>query len=219
MARNKYPEETVNKIVEVSLKLFMEKGYESTSIQDIINELGGLTKGAIYHHFKSKEEIFIAVSNYIYKDVEAHLTSIRDDQTMTGLQKLKMFFYSSLENSAQDEMFTIAPNLLKNPQFLALQLQNSIEEAAPLYIQPVLEQGIADGSIKTDSPKELAEVLMLLSNIWLNPMIFAANPIEMFNRCCFFKKILLGLGLDLIDDTILERIKKYTQLYELKSKK
>ena len=47
MARNKYPEVTVEKILEVSQRLFMEKGYDNTTIQDIVNELGGLTKGAI----------------------------------------------------------------------------------------------------------------------------------------------------------------------------
>ena len=52
MARNKYPEITVEKILEVAQRLFLEKGYENTTIQDIVDELGGLTKGAIYHHFK-----------------------------------------------------------------------------------------------------------------------------------------------------------------------
>ena len=47
MARNKYPEVTVEKILEVSQRLFIEKGYDNTTIQDIVNELGGLTKGAI----------------------------------------------------------------------------------------------------------------------------------------------------------------------------
>ena len=63
MARNKHPEETVNLILDVAYRLFMEKGYEHTSIQDIIDHLGGLSKGAIYHHFKSKEEIFYAVTD------------------------------------------------------------------------------------------------------------------------------------------------------------
>ena len=35
MARNKHPEETVNQILNVAYRLFMEKGYEHTSIQDI----------------------------------------------------------------------------------------------------------------------------------------------------------------------------------------
>ncbi|MEG0502769.1 MAG: TetR/AcrR family transcriptional regulator [Cellulosilyticaceae bacterium] len=214
MARNKYPEETINKILEVSLRLFMEKGYESTSIQDILNELGGLTKGAIYHHFKSKEEIFLAVTANIYKETDTRLAIIRDNPTLNGLQKLKEMFRSSLENSAQNDMFAIAPNLLKNPSFLAIQLQSCIEEAAPFYIKPVLEEGIADGSIQTDYPKELAEVLMLLSNIWLNPMIFPASPKEVLGRCYFFKNMLLSLGIDFIDDSMLERISQYAKIYE-----
>ena len=65
MARNKHPEETVNLILEAATRLFMEKGYEHTSIQDIINNLGGLSKGAIYHHFKSKEDILEAVTDRV----------------------------------------------------------------------------------------------------------------------------------------------------------
>lgn len=55
MARNKYPEVTVEKILEVAERIFWEKGYDDTTIQNIIDGLGGLTKGAVYHHFKSKE--------------------------------------------------------------------------------------------------------------------------------------------------------------------
>lgn len=61
MARNKYPEVTVEKILEVAERLFGEKGYDDTTIQNIIDGLGGLTKGAVYHHFKSKEEILDAL--------------------------------------------------------------------------------------------------------------------------------------------------------------
>ena len=60
MARNKYPEETVKLILDVATHLFFEKGYDATSLQDIINETK-LSKGAIYHHFSSKEEIFEAI--------------------------------------------------------------------------------------------------------------------------------------------------------------
>ena len=65
MARNKHPEETINRILDVAFRLFMEKGYDRTSIQDIIDHLGGLSKGAIYHHFKSKEDILMAVMERI----------------------------------------------------------------------------------------------------------------------------------------------------------
>ena len=54
MARNKYPEETVKKILDVAEGLFMTKGYEHTTMADIVEGLGGLTKGAVYHHFKKQ---------------------------------------------------------------------------------------------------------------------------------------------------------------------
>lgn len=60
MARNKHPEETVKKILDVSMKLFLEKGYDHTTLSDII-QVSGLSKGAIYHHFASKAEILIRI--------------------------------------------------------------------------------------------------------------------------------------------------------------
>ena len=68
MARNKYPEITVEKILDAAQRLFLEKGYDNTTIQDIVDELGGLTKGAVYHHFKSKEEIMDAVGDRMFRE-------------------------------------------------------------------------------------------------------------------------------------------------------
>lgn len=84
MARNKNPEETVNKILDVSYRLFMEKGYEYTSIQEIIDQLGGLSKGAIYHHFKSKEDILVAVTDRITGESNRMLADIRDRKDLNG---------------------------------------------------------------------------------------------------------------------------------------
>ncbi len=184
MARNKYPEETLKQILSVSLNLFLTKGYEHTSLQDIIKGLGGLSKGAIYHHFKSKEDIMIAVLKQLYKDVEDTLAAVRDDKQRTGLEKLRQIISVSLNHDpAQLEMMSKAPNLLNNPKILAAQLQSIIEDAVPVYIQPIVEQGILDGTIKTEYPKELSEMVMLLSNLWLSPMIFEASPEVMLRRC------------------------------------
>lgn len=46
MARNKYPEVTVERILDVSQRLFLEKGYDNTTIQDIVDELGGIYQKA-----------------------------------------------------------------------------------------------------------------------------------------------------------------------------
>ncbi|ANY73084.1 TetR/AcrR family transcriptional regulator [Paenibacillus ihbetae] len=215
MARNKYPEETINQILTVALNLFMQKGYEQTSIQDIINELGGLTKGAIYHHFKSKEEIWQAVIDHAFKGVDEMLSGIRDDKELNGLEKLRKISQASLDNAARNELASVGPNLLRNPKLLAAQIENILDKAVPVYIQPIIEQGMRDGSIRTEYPRELSEVLVILTNIWLNPEVIEASPEMMLHKVRFFDEILKGLGLDLFDEQMYQR---YEELFRVSAR-
>lgn len=96
MARNKHPEETVSLILDVAGRLFLEKGYEYTSIQDIIDNLGGLSKGAIYHHFRSKEDILIAVTDRMTEESNRMLAVIRDTPDLNGKEKLRAIFRESI---------------------------------------------------------------------------------------------------------------------------
>ena len=88
MARNKYPEETVERILDAAQRLFLEKGYDQTTIQDIVDQLGGLTKGAVYHHFKSKEEILNAVGDRMFQQNNP-FEAVRGRTDLNGLQKLR----------------------------------------------------------------------------------------------------------------------------------
>ncbi|SFJ82740.1 transcriptional regulator, TetR family [Paenibacillus sp. UNC496MF] len=215
MARNKYPEETINRILTAALNLFIQKGYEHTSVQDIINELGGLTKGAIYYHFKSKEEILQAVTDRLFKGADEILSSVRDDKRLNGLEKLRKISRVSLDNPAQNELASAAPNLLRNPKFLAAQIENIIEKAVPVYIQPIIEEGMRDGSIRTNYPQELSEALMLLTNLWLNPLVIQTSPEMKLRKVRFFDEMLKGLGLDLFDEQIFQR---YEELFRLSAR-
>ncbi len=56
-----YKEEAKRRIVSVALDVFAEKGYDQTTMEDIGNRLG-VSKGALYLYFKSKEELFRAIT-------------------------------------------------------------------------------------------------------------------------------------------------------------
>lgn len=214
MARNKYPEETVNLILEVAFRLFMEKGYEHTSIQDIINQLGGLSKGAIYHHFKSKEDILVAVTNKMTEESNKMLEHIRDSKGLTGKEKLKRIFKDSILRPVQDDIFTVAPDLSHNSKLLYSIFQETIDEAAPNYILPIIEEGILDGSIQTDCPAELAELIIMVANIWMNPMIFNNSAEESYRKFIVFRQMMQGFGLDIIDEELLQRLQELALIYE-----
>lgn len=214
MARNKYPEETVNRILDAAGHLFMEKGYEHTSIQDIIDNLGGLSKGAIYHHFKSKEEILDAVTDRIMEESNRKLTGISERKDLNGIEKLRTLFKFSLCRPAQDEMFQVAPSFYNNPRLLASLLYETIELTAPEYIQPIIEEGIADGSIVAAHPKQLAELISLVANVWINPMIFDSSVEETYHKFLVFDQMLKGMGLDVVDGEMIARMQELTAIYQ-----
>ena len=212
MARNKHPEETVEKILAVSAQLFLEKGYEHTTLQDIIDNLGGLTKGAIYHHFKGKEEILLAIADRMGEQTEAWMREIRDDPCLTGAEKLRRMFRASLGNSDQTDLFALAPNMLKNPKLMAILLESMMGDVLPNYMEPVLREAVADGSVQTDCLEELGELLLLLANVWLNPMIYPATPEKTRRRMALFDRMLRSMGLNLLDEELLDQWERYCRL-------
>lgn len=214
MARNKHPEETVNLILDVAFRLFMEKGYEHTSIQDIIDRLGGLSKGAIYHHFKSKEDIFDAVTSRMSEESNEKLAVLRDRKGLSGKEKLQAIFQESLNRPLQDDLFTLAPNFYDNPKLLSMFLHTIKEESVPEYFLPVIRQGVADGSIRADYPEELAELIALVANIWLNPMIFDSSEEESCRKLMVFGQMMAGFGIDVVDDEMAKRLKELVSIYQ-----
>ncbi len=214
MARNKHPEETVNLIVSVAFRKFMEKGYEHTSIQDIIDNLGGMSKGAIYHHFKSKEDILMAVMDRMTAGSNRMLKDIRDRKGLSGKEKLKAIFKESIKRPVQDDIFTVAPDFHNNPKLLFSIMHDTIENAVPNYILPIIRQGIAGGSIETDYPEQLAELILLVANIWMNPMIFNSSEEETYRKYMVFCQMMESFGLDVADSELLGRLEKLTSIYQ-----
>lgn len=207
-------------IVETAGRLFLEKGYEHTSIQDIIDNLGGLSKGAIYHHFKSKEEIMMAVGDTFYEGSEKRMRAVCQRKDLSGKEKIQEVFRVSLDTPAQAEMATVAPDMLKNPQLLVMFLRDSVQQEAPDLLTPIIEEGIRDGSIQTDYPRELAEVLMLIGNIWINPMIYPGSTEEIVRKVEFFRYLTDQLGLEVITDEVMNKIKNFSEVFhENKEKK
>lgn len=216
MARNKHPEETVNLILDVSFRLFMEKGYEHTSIQDIIDHLGGLSRGAVYHHFKSKEEILEAATNRMTAESNQMLAEVRDRKDLTGKEKLKMIFYESINRPVQNDLFTAAPGFHNNPKLFFSLVHDTVTETAIQYIQPIFRQGVADGTIRTEYPEQLAELVMLAANVWMNPMTFDSTAEETRRKFMVFRQMMEGFGLDIIDDRLMDRIVELAEIYQAK---
>ena len=212
MPRNKHPEQTVQKILDVAERLFIEKGYDRASLQDIITATG-LSKGAIYHHFTSKEDIFYSVCDRIGRRNAEVLSQFRDNPGLNGLEKLRAIFKASLQPERQAKMFCMMPYLLDHAKFLATEVRSIFTEGVPVFVEPIIRQGMADGSIHTDHPKALAEAMMMLSDVWINPIVQPTAPEEIRARCAVYNQLFSGFGIEgLIDEEIVDTLVRYGEM-------
>lgn len=200
MARNKYPEVTVERILDVSQRLFLEKGYENTTIQDIVDELGGLTKGAVYHHFKSKEEIMDAVGDRMFFSNNP-FEAVRGRTDLNGLQKLREAV--RLNQSDQERVSLTAQSIpiAKSPRLLQEMIVSNRKVLTPYFLE-LIEEGNRDGSMHTAYPREIAELLPLLTSLWLLPSVFPASREQMKRKFLFLGEMLEKMGVPLMDDSI-----------------
>lgn len=200
MARNKYPEVTVERILDVSQWLFLEKGYENTTIQDIVDELGGLTKGAVYHHFKSKEEIMDAVGDRMFFSNNP-FEAVRGRTDLNGLQKLQEAV--RLNQSDQERVRLTAQSIpiAKSPRLLQEMIVSNRKVLTPYFLE-LIEEGNRDGSMHTDYPREIAELLPLLTSLWLLPSVYPASREQMKRKFLFLGEMLEKMGVPLMDDSI-----------------
>ena len=200
MARNKYPEVTVERILDVSQRLFLEKGYENTTIQDIVDELGGLTKGAVYHHFKSKEEIMDAVGDRMFFSNNP-FEAVRGRTDLNGLQKLQEAVRLNQSDKERVRLTAQSIPIAKSPRLLQEMIVSNRKVLTPYFLE-LIEEGNRDGSMHTNYPREIAELLPLLTSLWLLPSVFPASREQMKRKFLFLGEMLEKLGVPLMDDSI-----------------
>lgn len=172
-------EATRLQILQTATRLFAEKGFADTSMNDIV-AASGISKGGIYWHFKSKDEIIAAIYSQFF-DAQVLFASQIVEQTGTVRERLLFLIdaigqvLTNLEGGQLSpvEMYAQA---LRNPPLL--------EHIKPyLYayaqrMQALLEQGIASGEIKACDTEESAFALISL----LEGLIIVSLLYDALNR-------------------------------------
>jgi AcrR family transcriptional regulator len=206
LPRNKYPEETEQLILDAALKLFIEKGYEQTTILDIVGEMGGLTRGAFYHHFKTKEEVFFALTDRLFNDMEP-FTKIKGRTDINGLEKIKLTLQILNESKEYTVLqLQILPLIESSPTAFKLYMEKQRTFLASKYAE-LINEGINDGSIKAKYPKLTAELFLLICNVWMMPTIYPQeNEEEAWHRFDMAKDIVDFLGLPVLGKELASKV-------------
>jgi TetR/AcrR family transcriptional regulator, transcriptional repressor of aconitase len=87
-------------IIDAAYRCFARKGLHQTTIRDIYAE-AGLSAGAVYHYFESKEEIILASFVFDYqRSLSVYVQAAEDPDPLAAIDHLLDFFYAGLESSA-----------------------------------------------------------------------------------------------------------------------
>ncbi len=184
-----------NKILDAAKLLFSEKGYEETTMQNIMVE-SGLSKGAIYHYFTCKQEILSSMIKDAQEEVNLHLAEIADNDSLSVEEKVQRIISFFIQNQNQN-MLIVNRWVEKVPYALIDTIRNGNKHIAP-QIAKIIKQGIQEGKFQCDYPDELAEVLLLLFDVWLDPVIIERTPMENIKRLKVILHLLENLGVPLL---------------------
>lgn len=190
MSRNKYPEQSREKILDVAQKLFLEKGYEQTTIQKIVDDLNGMTKGVIYHHFKSKKDIWNAVTARMAGD-STQQRWFENWPGKTGLEKLQRALLRSLSEFQRYDVAYSAEVMLKDPKTIGELFLKNLAEGTD-GIEGYVIEGMQDGSIKTEDAHELAEFIIISINLWIGIRFTSLKREQIINKFELLKRVYDG---------------------------
>ena len=191
------------KILNTSTQLFIQKGSEKTSMQDIA-QTAGISKGAIYHHFKSKDEIVLAVLRSRQELMEEEMKQwLKATENLTGREQLQTILKSNLESQTARATDGIVGEYEKDAGFILTMMRDNLRIGAPL-VSDIIKKGMADGSLRTQYPDQAAEVFLLLVNFWMHGTIFESDPEKLPERFHFLQFMMTSVGMDIFNDELLQ---------------
>lgn len=155
-------EETRSRILDAAVRKFSLAGYESASVDDICSD-AGVSKGAFYHHFPTKQAVFLALMQGWLGMIDMGMEAARKDTVAATLVHMTNLLPGILA-TAEDRL----------PMFLEFWLQASRDEAvwqtviAPYrhyrdYFARLVGDGIAEGSLKQVDTQVAARAIVSLA--------------------------------------------------------
>jgi AcrR family transcriptional regulator len=151
-------DQTRRNLVDAGRALFVEKGFFDTSISDLVARSGVGTRGAFYHHFKDKAELFRAVFEEVERDLT--LRSLASPpQGADAWEVLSVGMRGFLESALEPEVQRVM--LIDGPVVLGWRTLRAIEEGNSIaLINEMVAQAIAEGIIDDHPVGELTHLLV-----------------------------------------------------------
>lgn len=169
-------EKRKEELLHIAYKMFLTKGYEATSVDNIIDE-AGIAKGTFYYYFQSKEQLLEAVCMMM---IEAEAEGARQileadipiPQKVVGI--IASFRPTQDEQSIGDTL-NMPENVLMHDK-----INHRIIETMVPIVSRVVEEGIREGIFCCDNVYERVRIILIVSNTLFDDFTFTANDADVF---------------------------------------
>jgi AcrR family transcriptional regulator len=164
VARRVKPQEYAarrREILDAALQLIRDKGYERMTIDDVLAKTG-MSKGALYHYFRSKRALLEGIVEAIGDDAVRELQAVVEDPSLGAIDKLHAYFRT--ESALKADNVAAVSTLMQlrrdeNNALLRQKLtQESMRTTAPM-LEAIIRQGCDEGVFDTDYPHEAAVII------------------------------------------------------------
>lgn len=169
-------EKRKQEILKIAYRLIISKGYEETSIDEIIAE-AQIAKGTFYYHFKSKEEMLEALINMMITEQTERAKKILSDPLPIPQKTVAVI--TSLRPNSEETTIQDALNRKDNIAMHEKINRRIIEEAVPI-LSEVVKEGIAQGILDCDNISERVRMILIISSDMFNHASFTSADIDVF---------------------------------------
>lgn len=170
----KNPEERKTDILNAAILLFKEKGYDETTVSDIV-KAANMAQGTFYIYYKSKEAVLLAVLENSQESIIKKLTEIQKNADLNAIEKLNLVTKLEFALNRENDDLYCELHLEKNAGIHQRYIINTINNLLPI-LTAVINQGVQEGLFNTPHPKESAEYILIASKFMFDPGIFTITP-------------------------------------------
>lgn len=153
-------------LIDVAQALFLTRGYERTTINDVI-QATGLSKGAFYHHFRAKEDLLEAIAQRFARESLGFIEGLRADARLDALGRLNLLLALGRDWKREHiaELKAMFTTLLR-PENAVLyhRIVGAVFAVLAPAVASIIAQGEAEGVFDAGDPRMAAETLLWLAN-------------------------------------------------------
>jgi AcrR family transcriptional regulator len=148
-------------IIDTARDFFFKKGYDETTVEDIIEELG-IAKGTFYYYYESKMDLLNELIDKITTEMSVSLKPVVDSN-IDAIEKFNTIFRKGSAFKVDNiDLFVIMLKVLFKDENTVLRdkmYRQMVKKNTKLLI-PVIKQGIKEGMFNTPHPDEAAEMIL-----------------------------------------------------------